>query len=356
MIAISPAVRWRFAVGRDRRARRYTIRGLPSGPPLPVLPRHTLKAKRRRRSHKLIYPPPCPATLLAMLCRPVTALLLLLALFASALRAEDSPAFAKALELFRAKHYPDARTAFQILTLEEPANARVRYYLGRIAIKRNDADDAILQFEKAVELAPENSGYHAELGGAYGSAAQKASLLSQLSLAKKCRAALERAVVLDPDNLDARQGLVDFYRQAPSFLGGGVLKAYEQAKEIRLRDLERGTLLLSRLYVFDRRYDEAIAVALELIAAQPANYLGHYSIGRVAAEGGTQVDLGETHLRRCLELTPGPGEPPHAAVWWRLGNLAERRKDIVSARRAYEKALALDPNFKQATESLAKLP
>lgn len=291
-----------------------------------------------------------------MLCRPLAVLLLLLLPCATAFGADDSPAFAQALALYRAKQYPEARTAFQVLTLDEPANARVRYYLGRIAMKRGDADDAILQFEKAVELDPDNSGYHAELGGAYGNAAEKASLLSQMSFAKKCRAALERAVELDPANLDARQGLVDYYRQAPSFLGGGLLKAYDQAKAIRQRNLERGTLILGQLYFRDRRYDEAIAVAVELTTAQPANYVGHYFIGRVAAESGTQPELGETHLRRCLELPPAAGDPPHAAVWWRLGNLAERRKDITGARAAYEKSLALDPKFKQATAALAKLP
>lgn len=284
---------------------------------------------------------------------------LLLLLLAAALlgpaHAEDSPAFAQALEHYRAKRYPDARTSFQVLTLEEPENARVRYYLGLIAMKRNDTDDAILQFEKAVELDPQNSGYHAELGGAYGGAAEKASLLSQMSFAKKCRAALERAVELDPDNLDARQGLVDYYRQAPAFLGGGILKAYTQAEEIRRRDLERGTLILGQLYFADRRYDEAIALAQELVAVQPDNYIGHYAIGRVAAEGGVQTSLGETHLRRCLELPPGQGDPSHAAVWWRLGNLAERRKDPATARTAYEKALQIDSNFKQAHNSLAKL-
>lgn len=290
-----------------------------------------------------------------MLFRPVAVVLLLLASSAFALGADDSPAFTQALELYRAKHYPDARTAFQVLTLDEPDNARVRYYLGRIAMKRNDTDDAILQFEKAVELDPENSGYHAELGGAYGSAAEKASLLSQMSFAKKCRASLERAVELDPANLDARQGLVDYYRQAPSFLGGGILKAYTQAEEIRQRDLERGTLILGQLYFVDRRYDDAIALAQELIAAQPDNYIGHYSIGRIAAESGEQLETGEANLRRCLELTPGQGDPSHAAVWWRLGNLAERRKDPGAARTAYEKSLQLDPHFKQAHHSLAKL-
>lgn len=293
--------------------------------------------------------------------RRLTLLLLAAALWSAPVAAaepagaEDSPAFAAALELFRAKRYPDARTAFQVLTLDEPNNPRVRYYLGRIATKRNDPDDAILQFEKAVELDPQNSGYFAELGGAYGTAAAKAVLLTQMSLAKKCREALEHAVALDPANLDARQGLVDYYRQAPGFLGGGVLKAYTQAEAIRKLDLERGTLILGQLYAADRRFDEAIALFDELLVQQPDHYLAHYAIGRIAAEGGVQLEAGETHLRRCLELRPAADEPSHAAAHWRLGNLAERRQDPAAARAAYETALHIDPNFRQAADALAKL-
>lgn len=290
-----------------------------------------------------------------MLLRRVLLLLIPFVVLVSALRAEDSPAFHRAFELYQSRQYPDARTAFQILSTDEPQNAAARYYLGRIAMKRNDTDDAILQFEKAVELEPSNSDYFMELGGAYGTAAKKAGLLSQMEFAKKCRHALETAVELNPANVDARQGLVDYYRQAPSFLGGGVVKAYAQATAIREHDLERGTLILGQLYVADRRFDEAIALFTELVAAQPDNYLAHYSIGRIAAEGGTQLETGERHLRRCLELTPGKGEPSHAAAWWRIGHIAERRQDPAAARTAYEASLQLDPNFKQAHDSLAKL-
>uniref|UniRef100_UPI00404A6211 tetratricopeptide repeat protein n=1 Tax=Cephaloticoccus sp. TaxID=1985742 RepID=UPI00404A6211 len=290
-----------------------------------------------------------------MLSRRVLSLLLPIALLTSALSAEESPAFNRAFELYQAKQYPDARTAFQILSTDEPGNAAVRYYLGRIAMKRNDTDDAILQFEKSVELDDTNSNYYMELGGAYGRAAEKASLITQMGFAKKCRFALEKAVMLNPRNLDARQGLVDYYRQAPSFLGGGIMKAYAQATEIRQHDLERGTLILGQLYFMDRRFDEAIDLALELIAEEPDNYIGHYSIGRIAAESGTKLDIGAEHLRRCLELTPGKGVPSHAAVHWRLGNIAERQRDSAAARTAYEESLKFDPNFKQALDSLAKL-
>jgi tetratricopeptide (TPR) repeat protein len=263
--------------------------------------------------------------------------------------------FDEALGLYQEKRYPEARVAFTKVAAAEPQNPQPRYYLGSIAMRRNDTDDAIHHFEKAVELAPDNSVYHMELGGAYGAAARKAGLMSQMRLAKRCCAALEKAVALDPDNLNARNGLISFYRQAPGFVGGGIGKAYRQAEEIRKRDFHRGSLILGQLYASERRFDESFTVAREMLAADPDSYLGHYSIGRLAAESGERLDEGEKALRHCLTLTPAKDEPHHAAVHWRLGNIAEKRRDPATARAAYTISLQLDPSFKAATDSLAKL-
>lgn len=264
-------------------------------------------------------------------------------------------AFDEALALYQEKRYPDARLAFGKLAAAEPQDARHRFFLGRIAMRRGDTDDAIHQFEKAVELDPISSVYHLELGGAYGSAAGKASMMSKIGFARKCRIALERAVELDPENLDARSGLLTFYRQAPGIVGGGMAKAYVQAEEIRKRDFFRGSLILGQLYASERRFNEAFTVAREMQTAAPDAYLPNYTIGRLAAESGHHLDEGEKYLHHCLSLTPARDEPSHAATHWRLGNIAEKRRDITAARASYETALKLDPNFTQATASLAKL-
>jgi tetratricopeptide (TPR) repeat protein len=283
--------------------------------------------------------------------RPTLCLLATLVLLSPATAAS----FEEALALYQEKRFPDARVAFSGLAAAEPQDARHRFYLGNIAMRRNDTDDAIHHYEKAVELDPGNASYHLELGGAYGAAAGKTSLMGKIGWARKCRVALERAVELDPENLDARNGLITFYRQAPGIVGGGMGKAYAQAAEIRQRDFRRGSLILGQLYASERRFDEAFTVARELLADAPDAYLAHYTIGRLAAESGQNLDEGEQALRHCLTLTPARDEPPHAAAHWRLGNIAEKRRDPAAARAAYEAALRLDPNFTQASASLAKL-
>lgn len=260
-----------------------------------------------------------------------------------------------AVTLYKAKQYPDCRAAFEQIAATDPRNAEAHYYLGLLAMKRNETDEAIQQFESATTLNPGNSDYFADLGNAYGKAAGSAGLFARMGLAKKCQAALEKSVQLNPDNLDARRGLLNYYCQAPTFVGGGMSKAYEQAEEIKQRNLLMGAAMYGQLYLMEKKYELAFAVFEEALKTNPDNYLSLYSIGRTAAQTGLRLDRGEQTLRRCLEIPPGKGDPGHAAVQWRLGNIAEKRGDPAAARAHYEAGLKDDPKFTQLTESLAKL-
>jgi hypothetical protein len=51
---------------------------------------------------------------------------------------------------------------------------------------------------------------------------------------------LEKAVELNPDNIEARFDLLEYYLQAPAFLGGDAAKAQAQAAEIAKRNATAG--------------------------------------------------------------------------------------------------------------------
>jgi len=280
--------------------------------------------------------------------------LIALALLAAA-TLPAAPTYREALDLYKARRFPEAKSAFQELAAAEPTNPKYHYFLGMTAMAQKAFDEAIRHLEQATALAPDNADYFAELGNAYGKATRNAGMFAQMSLARKCRAALEKAVALNPDSLPIREGLIEYYRDAPGFLGGGMDKAYAQAEEIRQRDIRRGTIVLAQLYSTEKRFDEAFGITLELLQREPELYIAHYTMGRLAAESGLRHDAGEKHLQRCLALTPDKGEPSHAAVHWRLGQIAEKHHSPAAARTAYETALQLDPNFKPAADALAML-
>jgi tetratricopeptide (TPR) repeat protein len=152
------------------------------------------------------------------------------------------------VRLFEAGKFKEAKTVFEPAFRSNAADAAAAFYLGRIAIEERRHDRAADYFETAVKLEPKNATYFLWLGRAYGRAAQDANVLRQPGLARKAKGAWERAIDLDADNLDARSDLIQYYVQAPGFLGGSTAKALEQAEEIRKRNALRGYLELAGLY------------------------------------------------------------------------------------------------------------
>lgn len=315
--------------------------------------------------------------------------LLLVTAFAAPGLAADPPAVEEGVRLFREGRFEEARAALTPAAEAKPANATAVFYLGRIALARDDVKDAERRFEAAVALDERSSIYHMWLGRAYGSQAQRAGKLSQIGLAKKTKAEFERASALDPDNLDAREDLMQYYLQAPGMVGGSVTKAREQAAEIQTRDPLRGTLAhasvaqdqkdfagaerhyrsavasfpdslgpryaLGSFFTRRERYDEAFAVFDSVLAARPDEPIALYMIGRTGAISGQRLDRAEQALKDFLDAPPRPNSPRPAGAHWRLGTIYEQqgRKDL--AEEEYRKSLALDPGFPDAKKSLAKL-
>jgi tetratricopeptide (TPR) repeat protein len=272
---------------------------------------------------------------------------------ASTLQADDAATVVQ--QFIEAGNLTAARERLNQKAAVRPDDAMVHFWLGVVSERENRTDEAVRELERATALDPKNSSYLLELGGAYGTAAEKAGLFAKLGWAKKCQVTLEKAVELDPASIPARNGLISFYRAAPSFAGGSLPKAFAQAEEIRKLDAIAGAAVLGQLYVDDRKPDQAFALYEDALKQAPDNYGLLYGFGRASAQTGKHLDRGEDCLRRCLALKPQPGEPGAAPVHWRLGNIAERRGKMAEARAEYELALQVDPHFGPAAKSLAKL-
>jgi tetratricopeptide (TPR) repeat protein len=257
--------------------------------------------------------------------------------------------------LFHEKKWSEAQAVLEKITATEPNNAEALFFLGETFLYRDQGEPAVPPLEKAVALAPANSDYRRHLGDAYGLSAQQAGFFSKTGWALKCKAAYEKAVELDPKNVTARLSLLEFYRQAPGFAGGGMDLAYAEAEEIRKIDPARGRNALAGLYAGEKKYSEAFAVYDEILRANPDDYAALYQFGRIAVVSGQRLDEGLTALRKCLALTPPAGQPGAAPTHWRIGNILEKKDDQAGARAAYRAALKADPDFAQASESLKKL-
>jgi tetratricopeptide (TPR) repeat protein len=260
--------------------------------------------------------------------------------------------FDQAVVLFQAKHFPAARVAFEQLAAREPRNAAVHYYLGRIALDRDDSDHAVDELEKAAAGDPKNSDYYFWLGSAYGVYARQHDSIGK---ARKCRDAFLKAVELNPDNLDARAALATFYRMSPWFVGGSMDKAHAQADEIKKRDPVLGAQIEGEICIAEKKYDDAFKAFENLLKDHPDQIAALYQIGYIAATTGQRLDRGEAALKEYLTHTPKDTQPSLAYAHYRLGDIYREKDDADAARKEYQAALTLDPNLKPAADALEDL-
>jgi tetratricopeptide (TPR) repeat protein len=313
---------------------------------------------------------------------------LVLFLLAPAALAAQSRADATLCDRVGDARHPDARATVQ--QLATGGGARGGFFAGCLLLDAERFSAAADEFERVVKADDRNPVAHFFLGRAYGEQAQRANVFKQASLARKTKSALDRAVQLDPDYVDARQGLVEYYSQAPAIAGGSKEKARAQVEEIRRRNAYRGGFLSASLHLREknvdaavrewqglttqfadsggawvtlawnlaqrRRADDAFATLDRMARTTPSlAMLAQYTTGRLSAEFGLQLDRGEQALRRYLTHTPRPGEPALANAHWRLGAIHERRGQKDSARAEYRTALSLDAKLAGARDALAKL-
>jgi tetratricopeptide (TPR) repeat protein len=153
-------------------------------------------------------------------------------------RARATP-LADATALFDARKYPEARAILEPLAAAEPGNAAAAYILGMTLLRQGGPaalDSSKVWLGKAVKLAPNDAGYLAEYAGVCLLMADRDS---SFSLALEGRDGMSRAISENPDDFEAREGLMSFYAKAPWPLGD-TPRAFEMAAYVASKDPKRG--------------------------------------------------------------------------------------------------------------------
>jgi tetratricopeptide (TPR) repeat protein len=293
----------------------------------------------------------------------------------------------EAIRLFEARQLARARPLLEAAVRGDPSDAKAAFYLGRVLLSANEVDRSIEWMEKAVSLDARRVEYHLWLGRAYGSKAMRANVFQQASLAGKVRREFERASALDPNNLEARFGLLEFYLRAPGVMGGSVAKSREEAAEIARRDPLQGHRAAGRVAEYEKRFEaarEEYAAALKefpeksepyywlgsfyerrkdfarafeayekLLEKKPERLSACYQIGRAAAVSGERLDRGVECLKLYLSDAFDSDEPSLALAHQRLGMLYEKKGSKDLARAEYIAAVSLDPSLQEARKALS---
>lgn len=267
-----------------------------------------------------------------------------------------------------------------------PNDPEANNLLCRVNFTLQQFDKASPYCEKAVQLRPQESGYHLWLGRALGERAGRASFVNAFSLARRTRAELETAVHLDPHDGDALSDLGEFYKDAPGVIGGGLDKAEEIAKQLdsvepprahilrgeiaeKQKDLaaaEReyraaasgahpafGWMQLGSFYRRQQRWDDMLnAVKSGQAAAVHDRHAGEALVngGSILARANRNLDLAiqlyETYLSASIQVEQAPAFD----ILTRLAKLRQQTGDIAGARRDRSAALALAHEYKPAQD------
>jgi tetratricopeptide (TPR) repeat protein len=259
----------------------------------------------------------------------------------------------------------------------------------RELLRENRVDDAIARAESAIAQRPDDGKAWLWLGNAYGRKALEVGMLSKPKWAGKCRDAYEKAVAVAPSDPDARMSLMQYYLQAPGFLGGGVDKAQAQAEALATIGAAWGHMGRAAMLLADDRDDEARAAYAEAVAADSANHrallglvsldlgaqridlardavdkalardardpVALYMLGRLAVEDGQRIDEGIESLATYITLENRPEELGLAAAWWRKGLLLEKAGRSDEAIQALRKAVEIDARLEPAKKDLERL-
>ena len=266
--------------------------------------------------------------------------------------------------------------------------------LTRIANDRADWKQGIEYGEQAIEQSPDDSEAHFVYAVAIRNKMQKVSKMKAMFSLGTYKKELVRAIELDPRNVEARSEQIGFLINAPGFAGGSTSKAREKIAELKPLDWREAMLFEAeiagaeddaeeerRIYeqMLERdKDDESVRMRLAMQLQGAGNYAeadrhlrilaesddsrralsARYQIARsrIIGEYETQqaVDALLAYIKQLTE--PVAGLPSKSSAYWRLGMAYEQQQRIEEARRAYQTALDLDADNKQARASLKKLP
>jgi tetratricopeptide (TPR) repeat protein len=291
--------------------------------------------------------------------------------------------------LLAAGRVDDAITSLRSRISASPNNGEAYNLLCRAYFSMGDWDRGISACEKAIALDPSNSRYHMWLGRIYGEKANDVIFWKAASLAGKVRNEFETAVRLDPNNVDARSDLGEFYLEAPGIVGGGRDKAEAQAQALAALDAAKAHYLNGRIaekkkdlaaaekeyraaieashgsaltwfnlalfFRHQQRWDDMEDAIRHAVSAQVDRPEILMESGEVLLRSGRNFPAAVQYLRRYLALTSKVEEAPAFKAHYLLGTALEKQGDKQAAAQEYRAALSLAKGFSRAQEALDRL-
>lgn len=190
-------------------------------------------------------------------------------------------------------------------------------------------EEAIVEFQQAIDLVPTDAEYHDNLGLAYSHAGQYEQAVAELEIALRysLSAARKAFVYSDLGYVHKEQGEFD-----------KAIEAYTRALQWDPEDMDAQRGLAASLAAL-KRYEDAIDAYRVVLQREPLDEWKHYYWGLVYYQAG-EWDKSVTELTKAVAL-----HPEEASGYSELGRAYKALGKIDEAIVAYEKAMEVDPSY-----------
>ncbi len=281
--------------------------------------------------------------------------------------------YKEAQSLFVNNKFGAAEPLFISHLESNPDDLKTIEYLGDIAGHQKQWDKAIGYYKQLVEAKPNNANYHYKYGGVMGMKALEVNKLAALGMIGDIKKAFKTTAKLDPNHIDVRWALVEFYIQLPGIVGGSEKTAIAYANELDNLSKVDGYLAKGYIAEYSNRpkdaetfYKKAIHIGgsvtcyqkltnlYENTTKEPKKAIAnieeaqtkhqrnglHYQIGKVCAQYNVQLEKGIKCLNVYIENHSSTDGVPKSWAYYRLAQIHKHKGNKDKALKYIDLALS----------------
>ena len=276
--------------------------------------------------------------------------ILIISVWTLALTAQETAQSDVIEELIQQQEFSKARDILMRQYVANDEDPETNYWLAVLALRDTLYDDAIDYLDVAIEGDENNAQYYYMLGSAYAVKTQNAGAIKAAFSASSIKSNWQKALEIDPDHLQARWGLFQFFLNAPGILGGDQDEAKKLAENHVVKDPGEGHMMLARYYWFseeniektedeltqslDAETDEDSYKRIRYMGTDLLNRLGYRFLNK------KDYDKSEKYFKWAIKVTPEYQNPYDS-----MGDYFAAVAKYDSALVYYEKAVSIKPDF-----------